>query len=101
MFGLKSVRSLLETIQSIKDNVQRLKESAEAHSAQLQALQTKLESVERHMEALEVSVGPSLNASCMNLSSNLDIAINEIELVRRRAIAHIDQGAALVYLTDQ
>ena len=101
MFGLKFARSLVETIELIKKNVQRLMVSAETQSTQLQALQTRLEFVERQTEALTVSVGPSLNAACARLSSNLDIAINEIEFVRRRAVAHIDQGAALVYLADQ
>ena len=87
MLGLKYLKSLRENINSIK--------------ARLQTMQARLESLEREMEALKVSVGPSLSASCTNLSSKLDIAINEIEFVRHRTIAHIDQGAALVYLADQ
>jgi FkbM family methyltransferase len=35
------------------------------------------------------------------IASNLDIAINEIEFVRRRTNAYLGNGAALTYFTDQ
>ena len=72
MFGLKLVRSVLDDIRTIKNGVRELQETT-----------------------------ASLQGRSSQLASNLDIAINEIEFVRRRTNAYLGNGTTLAYLTDQ
>lgn len=72
MFDLNIVNSLLRDL-GIK------KKSSKSLAMSLKALQVRIESLERH----------------------IDIAINEIEFVRRRTNAYLGEGATLTYLADQ
>jgi FkbM family methyltransferase len=94
MIDFKIVSSRLRDIGLIK-------ETSETNSMSLGALRNRVEGLERQIQALTVAIEDTMRGQLSQLSLNLDIAINEIEFVRRRANAFLGEGAMLTYLTDE
>jgi len=78
-----------------------LKQTSEFNSTSLGALQSRVEGLERQLKALTVAIDGAIRGQLSQISSNLDIAINEIEFVRRRSNAYSGEGTTLTYLADQ